>query len=58
MLNKLQWLQYNPEWKSQFGGMANRAGINWDTELMEGYVYFYDFDAIKDGYLADMSLEF
>lgn len=40
---KLKWLQYNPDEISQFGGVMNRAGKEWDAEIEEDMVYFYEF---------------
>ena len=57
---ELKWLQYNPDWISQFGTVANRAGFKWDEEVVPNTVYVYEFsyDYKKCGYLGEMTLEF
>ncbi|MCM1267223.1 MAG: hypothetical protein NC302_04895 [Bacteroidales bacterium] len=55
---KLEWLQYNPDKISQFGGIYNRAGKEWEAELEEDTVYFYEFEYSEKRYLADVSMEF
>lgn len=44
LVRKLEWLQYNPDEISQFGGVMNRAGKEWDAEIEEDMVYFYEFE--------------
>ncbi len=55
---KLEWLQYNPDEISQFGGIINRAGKEWDAEIEEDTVYFYEFEYSGEHHLADVSMEF
>ena len=55
---KLEWLQYNPDEISQFGGVLNRAGKEWDAEIEEDTVYFYEFEYSGEHPLADVSMEF
>lgn len=54
---KLEWLQYNPNKISQFGGVMNRAGKEWDAEIEEDMVYFYEFEYSGE-YLARVEMEF
>ena len=54
---KLEWLQYKPDEISQFGGVLNSAGKEWDAE-MEDVVYFYEFEYSGKHHLADVSMEF
>lgn len=54
---KLKWLQYNPDEISQFGGVMNRAGKEWDAEIEEDMVYFYEFE-YSGKYLARVEMEF
>lgn len=57
---KLEWLQYNPEWYTQFGHVVNRAGLAWDDEIDPTIVYVYKFsyDVEKYGGLACMAEEY
>ena len=55
---KLEWLQYNPDEISQFGGVKNRAGKEWSAEVEEDTVYFYEFEYSGEHHLADVSMEF
>lgn len=55
---KLEWLQYKPDEISQFGGVMNRAGKEWDAEIEEDTVYFYEFEYSGEHHLADVSMEF
>ena len=55
---KLEWLQYNPNEISDFGGVINRAGKEWSAEVEEDTVYFYEFEYSGIKHLADVSMEF
>ena len=55
---KLEWLQYNSDEISQFGGVKNRAGKEWDAEIEEDTVYFYEFEYSGEHHFADVSMEF
>lgn len=55
---KLEWLQYNPDEVSRFGGVMNRAGKEWSAEVEEDTVYFYEFEYSGIKHLADVSMEF
>lgn len=54
---EMKWLQYNPGRKSMSGGYANRAGLDWEMEFAENTLFFYEYDFIEHGYLAEMSME-
>lgn len=54
---KLEWLQYNPNEISQFGGVFNRAGKEWESEIEEDVVYFYKFE-YSGKHLARVEVEF
>lgn len=57
---ELKWLQFNPNWISQFGTVANRVGFDWNEEIVPYTVYVYEFsyDNKKYGNLGEMLLEF
>lgn len=57
---ELKWLQFNPDWISQFGTVANRAGFEWNEEVVPNTVYVYEFsyDYKKYGNLGEMTIEF
>ena len=57
---ELKWLQFNPDWISQSGTVANRAGFKWDEETVPNTVYVYEFsyDNNKYGNLGVMAAEF
>ena len=57
---ELKWLQFNPDWISQFGTVANRAGFEWNEEVIPYTVYVYEFsyDNKKYGNLGEMTMEF
>ena len=57
---ELKWLQFNPDWISQFGTVANRAGFEWNEEVVPYTVYVYEFsyDYKKYGNLGEMTIEF
>lgn len=57
---ELKWLQFNPDWISQFGTVANRVGFDWNEEIVPYTVYVYEFsyDNKKYGNLGEMLLEF
>lgn len=57
-LRRLEWLQYNPNEISQFGGVLNRAGKEWDAEIEDDKVYFYKIEYSGGHHLADVSMEF
>lgn len=52
---KIKWLQYNPARKSTYGGLMNRAGLDWNMEFERDRLFFYEFnyDTWMEGYLAD-----
>lgn len=56
---ELTWLQYQSKKKSNFGRVLTRAGVDWEKELEDYTVYFYEFeyDSKKNGPLADMAVE-
>lgn len=57
---ELEWLQYNPNWITQFGTVANRAGFDWNAEIDPTIVYVYTFkyNVKEKGGLAYMMEEF
>lgn len=57
---ELKWLQFNPDWISQFGTVANRVGFEWNEEIVPNTVYVYEFsyDHKKYGNLGEMTMEF
>lgn len=57
---ELKWLQFNPDWISQFGTVANRAGFEWNEEVVlnTAYVYEFSYDYKKYGNLGEMTIEF
>lgn len=57
---ELKWLQFNSDWISQFGTVANRVGFDWNEEIVPYTVYVYEFsyDNKKYGNLGEMLLEF
>lgn len=57
---ELKWLQFNPDWISQFGSVANKVGFDWNEEIVPYTVYVYEFsyDNKKYGNLGEMLLEF
>jgi len=54
---KLEWLQYKPDEISQFGGVFNRAGKEWESEIEEDVAYFYKFE-YSGKHLARVEVEF
>lgn len=54
---KLEWLQYKPDEISQFGGVFNRAGKEWNAEIEEDMAYFYKFE-YSGKHLARVEVEF
>lgn len=58
LFRRLEWLQYKPDKISQFGGVMNRAGKEWDADIEEDTVYFYEFEYSGEHHLADVSMEF
>lgn len=57
---ELKWLQFNSDWISQFGTVANRVGFDWNEEIVPNTVYVYEFsyDNKKYGNLGEMTVEF
>lgn len=57
---ELKWLQYNPDWTTQFGTVVNRAGFDWNENIDSSVVYIYQFsyDYEKYGHLAFMKEEY
>ncbi len=57
---ELKWLQFNPDWISQFGTVANRVGFEWNEEIVPNTVYVYEFsyDYKKYGNLGEMTIDF
>ena len=57
---KLEWLQYNPNWISQFGTVANRVGFDWNAEIDPAtvYVYAFKYNRKENGAVGNMTEEF
>ncbi|GFI03608.1 hypothetical protein IMSAGC005_02445 [Lachnospiraceae bacterium] len=57
---ELIWLQFNPEWVSAFGTVANRVGYDWNKEVVPNTVYVYSihYDVERYGGLGVMTMEF
>ena len=55
---KLLWMQYRTK-ENSWGAIPTRIGVDWNEELNEYTEYFYEFEysAIENGVLADMTVE-
>lgn len=56
---EIKCFQFNPAHKDRYGGLMNRAVLDWDMESKDELLFFYEYnyDRWIEGGLADMSIE-